>query len=133
MSCGVGCRHSSDLALSWLWHRPSAVALIRSLAWEPPYAVGAALKSKKEPLLQIERVKTEKKALKNRSILFSNRKKNISGDFERDAGSVGEEARQRGMRGEKGMRKIRQQSPWGPLEGPGLTRATWLACPQLKV
>ena len=30
----------------WLWHRPAAVALILSLAWEPPYAAGMALKSK---------------------------------------------------------------------------------------
>ena len=30
----------------WLWRRPSAVALIRPLAWELPYATGAALKSK---------------------------------------------------------------------------------------
>ena len=36
-----------DLALLWLWCRPAAVALIRPLAWEPPCAVGAALKSKK--------------------------------------------------------------------------------------
>ena len=34
-----------DLALLWLWHRPAAVAPIRPLAWEPPYAAGAALKS----------------------------------------------------------------------------------------
>ena len=32
----------------WLWHRPAAVALIRPLAWELPYAVGAALKKKKK-------------------------------------------------------------------------------------
>ena len=36
-----------DLALLWLWHRPAAVALIRLLAWEPSYATGAGLKSKK--------------------------------------------------------------------------------------
>ena len=46
MSCGVGHRHGSDLALLWLWHRPAAVALIGPLAWEHPYAVGAALKKK---------------------------------------------------------------------------------------
>ena len=28
----------------WLWHRPAAAALIRPLAWEPPYAMGVALK-----------------------------------------------------------------------------------------
>ena len=37
-----------DLALLWLWHRPAAVAPIGPLAWEPPYAMGAALKRKKE-------------------------------------------------------------------------------------
>ena len=36
-----------DPALLWLWHRPAAIALIQLLAWEPPYAVSAALKSKK--------------------------------------------------------------------------------------
>ena len=33
---------SSDLALLWLWHRPAATAPIGPLAWEPPYATGAA-------------------------------------------------------------------------------------------
>ena len=33
-----------DPALLWLWCRPAATASIGSLAWEPPYAVGAALK-----------------------------------------------------------------------------------------
>ena len=28
VSCSVGCRHGSDLALIWLCHRPAAVALI---------------------------------------------------------------------------------------------------------
>ena len=46
MSYGVGCRCSSDLALLWLWL--AAVALIASLAWEPPYAVSVVLKSKKK-------------------------------------------------------------------------------------
>ena len=44
MSCGVGPRCGSDPALLWLLCRLAAVALIRPLAWEPPYAVGAALK-----------------------------------------------------------------------------------------
>ena len=38
VSCGVGCRHSPDLALLWLWHRPVAAASIQPLAWELPYA-----------------------------------------------------------------------------------------------
>ena len=48
MSCGVGGRHNSDLGLLWLWHRLAAVALIRTLAWEPPWAMGAALKTNKQ-------------------------------------------------------------------------------------
>ena len=36
-----------DLVLLWLWCRPAAVAPIRPLAWEPPYAAGTALKRKK--------------------------------------------------------------------------------------
>ena len=42
MSCGVGCRHRSDLVLLWLGYP------IQPLTWEFPYAVGAALKSKKK-------------------------------------------------------------------------------------
>ena len=53
MSCGVGRRHSSDLALLWLGHRPAATALILPLAWEPPCAEGAALKDKKEKEVKI--------------------------------------------------------------------------------
>ena len=47
MSCGVGGSLNSDLVLLWLWCRPAAVALIGPLAWEPPYASGMALRSKK--------------------------------------------------------------------------------------
>jgi len=42
VSCGVGCRRSSDPALLWLWCRLVATAPIRPLAWESPYAAGAA-------------------------------------------------------------------------------------------
>ena len=42
----VVCRCVSDLALLGLWCRPAAVAPIRLLAWEPPYATSAVLKSK---------------------------------------------------------------------------------------
>ena len=34
--------------LLWLWYRLVATALIAPLAWEPPYATGAALKKKKK-------------------------------------------------------------------------------------
>ena len=49
MSCGVGRRCGLDhmLLLLWLWFRPAVAAWIQPLAWELPYATGAALKSKK--------------------------------------------------------------------------------------
>ena len=50
MSCGVGCRHCLDLALMWLWYRLAAAAPIGPLAWEPPYAVGAALKKRQKTI-----------------------------------------------------------------------------------
>ena len=40
--------------LLWLWCRPVATALIRHLAWEPPYGVGSALekaKKEREPIM----------------------------------------------------------------------------------
>ena len=48
MSCGIGRRCGSDPALLWLWCRPAVTAPIGPLAWEPPYATGAALKKKKK-------------------------------------------------------------------------------------
>ena len=50
MSCAVGCRRGLDATLLWLWRRPVATAPIRSLAWEPPYAAGAALAKGKKKL-----------------------------------------------------------------------------------
>ena len=46
MSCGIGLRCSSDPKWLWLWPRPAAVALFQPLAWELPYALSVALKSK---------------------------------------------------------------------------------------
>ena len=46
MNCGIGLRHGSDPALLGLWCMPAATAPIRPLAWEPPYAAGAALAKK---------------------------------------------------------------------------------------
>ena len=43
-SCGVGHRHGSDL----VWRRLAAAAAIQLLAWELPYAIGAALKRQKD-------------------------------------------------------------------------------------
>jgi len=48
VSCGVGRRCGLDPALLWLWCRPEATAPIRPLAWESPYAAGAALEKVKE-------------------------------------------------------------------------------------
>ena len=56
MGCGVGCRYGSDPVLLWLWHRLAAAALIRPLAWEPPYVMGPALEKTK-------RLKKKKRAL----------------------------------------------------------------------
>ena len=43
-SCSMGCRCVLDLVVPSLWHRPIDEALIQLLAWELPYAAGAALK-----------------------------------------------------------------------------------------
>ena len=58
MSCGVGRRHGLDPAWLWLWCRPAATALISPLAWEPLYAVGAALEKAKR---QFKKKKKERK------------------------------------------------------------------------
>ena len=42
VTCSIGRRHSSDLVL--LWCRLGAVAAIRPLAWELPFALAVALK-----------------------------------------------------------------------------------------
>ena len=47
MSCGVGRRCCSNLALLWLWCKLTTIALIRPLVWEPPCATSAALKGQK--------------------------------------------------------------------------------------
>ena len=39
---------AKDPALLWLWCRLAATAPIQPLAWEPTYAVGAALKIQKK-------------------------------------------------------------------------------------
>ena len=59
MSCGVGHRHSLDPELLWLWHRLAATAAIGPLAWEPPYAMGTALKRQKDKEKGEKKSKTE--------------------------------------------------------------------------
>lgn len=47
-SCGVVHGGGSDLVVLWLWLRPVATSLMRPLAWESSYAVGAALNGPKK-------------------------------------------------------------------------------------
>ena len=46
VSYDVGLKYGSDPELQWLWLWLAAVALIRLLVWELPYATDAALKRK---------------------------------------------------------------------------------------
>ena len=62
VSCGVGCSHGLDLALLWLWHRSVATVPVWPLAWEPSYAVSAALKRQKNKC--INKVNSRKKKKK---------------------------------------------------------------------
>ena len=48
MSCGVGHRCDLDPTLLWFLHRLVATAPIGHLAWEPPYAMGVALKKRQK-------------------------------------------------------------------------------------
>ena len=66
MSCGVGGRCGLDPMLLCLWHRPTAIALIGLLVWEPPYALGVALKKKKK----------KKKGGKRKNEMEASKKKN---------------------------------------------------------
>ena len=50
----------------WLWYRLAAIALVRPLAWEPPYAVEAALEKAK-------RQKDKKKKKKRRQTRMGKR------------------------------------------------------------
>ena len=72
MSCGVGLRGSSDLALLWLRYRLAAAALIRPLACELLYVAHAALKRQQ---------KTEKRK-KKMTYLNNEKKKKAPGHFQ---------------------------------------------------
>ena len=54
-----------DPALLWLWCRPAAAAPIRPLAWEPPYAMGAALKRQKTKKKKKQQQQQLEKMLQN--------------------------------------------------------------------
>ena len=72
LRCSVGCRWA------WIWHFYScgvgwaAVAAIGPLAWEPPYAAGAALKSKnkKQTNKQNKKQKTKNKTVRQSCLLI---------------------------------------------------------------
>ena len=66
MSCGVGRRLGLDPALLWLWRRPAAIAAIRPLAWEPPYAEGAAQEMAKRQ----KKKRKEKKRKRNSPVIY---------------------------------------------------------------
>ena len=71
MSCGVGRTCGSDLVWLWVWDKLAPAALIRPLAWEPPYAMGAALK---------RFYKKKEKEKENKSV-YSSIKKNKTHEF----------------------------------------------------
>ena len=66
MSCGVGRRCGSDPTLLWLWGRLAATALIRPIAWEPPYAAGGA----QEMAIKDKKKKEKKTYFRNKGLMF---------------------------------------------------------------
>ena len=61
MSCSIGCRCSWDSVLLCLWHRVAAATPTQLLAWELPYAAGAAVKKKKKKKKKQTNTHTHKK------------------------------------------------------------------------
>ena len=72
ISCGVGQRRGLDPTLLWLWRRPAAVAPTGPVAWETPYAAGAALKRQKT-----ERKKKKKQRKRETIVQLSKESKEI--------------------------------------------------------
>ena len=59
----------SDPALLWLWHSPMATAPIQPLAWEPPYAMGAAQEIATITTTTTKKTKDKKKKKKKRKTI----------------------------------------------------------------
>ena len=90
MSCGVGCSHRSDLVWLRLWHRLTATAPIQPLAWEPPYAAGAAQEIATTTTTKRQKTKRQKKKKKKKK----KRRPDISLGV-RELGQMGERMRGR--------------------------------------
>ena len=88
MSCYVGLGCGSDLALLWLWHRLAVTDLIQPLAWEPPYAVGAALKrqEKKMHLTEVSNLKPSCIYIDNNTKPHGNYQPNIYNTYKHEKG-----------------------------------------------
>jgi len=73
-SCGVGRRCGLDPELLWLWCGPVATALIRPLAWEPPYAARVAqeMAKRQNKTKQTQTKKTTKGQPTGWEIIFAN-------------------------------------------------------------
>ena len=57
--------------LLWLWRRPVAIALIRLLAWETPYAVGVAQEmAKRQKQKKTKQTKQQQQQKKPPSTVF---------------------------------------------------------------
>ena len=67
MSCGVGRGGGSDPMLLWLCGGLTATAPIQPLAWEHPYAVGAALKRQKCAALKNKKQRKKESDVKRKS------------------------------------------------------------------
>ena len=80
MSCGVGCRRSSDPTLLWLWCRPAAIAPTGPLGWEPPFATGVdqemAKRPKKKKKIQMNLFIKQTHRLENKGERWGIKKKN---------------------------------------------------------
>ena len=70
MSCGEGCRCGSDPVLLWLLCRLVATAPTGPLAWDPPYAAGAAQEMAKRQKKKKKKERKERK--RNKAVTRKN-------------------------------------------------------------
>ena len=77
MSYDVVCRHGSDRSLLWWWFRLESTAPMGPLAWEPPYAMAAALKRQKLKIKNLPGLKIINMMFMIKSALFLQRVVNL--------------------------------------------------------